>query len=259
MSDQVVSMSTSDKTWTLPKNKELPGVNYRLCLRFFRIVNCFRNCPRGGTLVLNGVKYSIPAYQYTGTTLATQINLIIPTTIRILYDANTVGFYFTNASNAPINVTIGAETSTVLLRLLGFSTSGTFQKSNVCADLNGVTTININCDLGIEQFTLTSRLGSVPVTAPFGSTNLYEDSGGAFRFLVNDHTFNSIRIWLTDQYGNDLSNYTDTTSDPQNYIPPWQITLSIDPIITESSTPLGIAGPPMLNALAYPPQHHLFE
>jgi hypothetical protein len=109
-------------------------------------------------------------------------------------------------------------------------------KSPISVNLSGVTGINIQSNLSINNIPISGWLGYLPVNVPYGSLFSYEDHQGTPRLCMN-HTISNITIQLMDQDGNDLAQtYCIPAVEPSNpyyefaydhFLPAWEMVLAL--------------------------------
>lgn len=151
------------------------------------------------------------------------------TDITVSYDPGSLHFIF----DPSINIYSGLTTCWGIIGLPDGS-DGVFTESTVPIDFSGVTHINVESNLAVNNVPINGHIGCIPVNEfNFGDMIQYTDLDGAQPNLVMDSSLNSIMIRLTDQSGTSLSTYLDSS------MPAWQIILSIEsfnPPINPAST-----------------------
>jgi hypothetical protein len=258
-SDQAdTSYSATHKMWLIPTITANPGVQFKFTIRSFRIFNAFRNFPTTKNLIVKKSStdarvYRIPPANYSADGLAQTLTYLMSSDtdtncISVGYDPDNSIMTFI----PPITLSNGNDVyPNEVYTQIGFPVpnfqtntgmeifSRQVSKSPVPVNLSGVSGINIQSNLSVNNIPISGWLAYLPMTVPYGELYSYQDQQGNARLCMN-HTISHITIQLEDQDGNDLA---ETYCIPevssldsyysyaqQNFLPAWELVLALQVI-----------------------------
>lgn len=251
--------SPTHKMWLIPTITANPGVQFKFTIRSFKIFNAFRNFPKEKRLAIKiddftAKLYTVPPGNYSAEELAQILTYKMSgdtetNCVNVTYDSSnnamnfdpaitlSFGNYeYPNEIYQEIGVPEPDFTAKTGLEIFRFPMT----KSPVPVNLSGVTGINIQSNLSINNIPISGWLGYLPMNVPYGQLYSYEDHQGTPRLCMN-HTISNITIQLMDQDGNDLGEKYCIPDVPstteyhdsyyqfayQNFLPAWEIVLAL--------------------------------
>ena len=228
-------IAPTDLGWVIPKAFKRSYLQHRVLLQKLKIWNTFKSVPKDVELVLtDGRRVPIFKGNWTEDTLANYLTSILNPTpsgppspyvgVTVQYDPYQMHFTF-----CP-NIEIAADSTAN--KYLGFPdgaiTSTTISEFPPVA-LKGPQCVNVWTNFTMNNIPLSSYLGCVPITAPYGYHIFYDNNDNSESTLCLDTDLQYVRLTLRDEHGN-LLEY------PDNLI--WEAQLGFQSTIPDGFSPL---------------------
>lgn len=223
----------TDLGWVIPKAFKRSYLQHKILLQKLKIWNTFKSVREDVDLYLeDGTHVPIFKGNWTEDTLANYLTSILnptsgptpPNPCTVTYDPYQMQFTF-----CP-NITISSKSTAN--KYLGFP-EGAIATTNVSAfppvALKGPQCINVWTNFTMNNIPLSSYLGCVPVTVPYGYHIFYDNNDNSESTLCLDTDLQYVRLTLKDEYGN-LLEY------PDNLI--WEAQLGFMSTVPDGFSPL---------------------
>lgn len=104
-------------------------------------------------------------------------------------------------------------------------------------NLAGVTRIFMESNLAVYNLPITGRIACIPLTANYGELFQYDDKMGGLPHLIMDQDISHLHIRLLDQESKPLTDWLDPD---YPYLPPWKLTITLEPLHNEGFIPLDV-------------------
>lgn len=210
------SFGPSDKTWIISP-MYTRGKYHNLVVRSLQILHLFPNVKKTVTLETGTQTVTIPAGNYEPSMIARYINdQLYPAIESVCWDPKMAVFRFCPS------ITIQAGSTAA--PLLGFKEGVTYTnvtESVLPANVYGPQRIIVDTNLQLFNIPISGRLAVIPVQESYGQMIHYNNFASTYNHLCMDSHFQSLRIRLTDEFGDTLVGYDET---------PWDILISFEPI-----------------------------
>ena len=206
----------SDKVW-LVSPMYTRGKYHNLVVRSLQIMHLFPNVRETVTLNTGSKTVTIPAGNYSAPQIARYLNdQLYPAVETVCWDPQMAVFRFCPGINI--------ESTSTAAPLLGFKLGETYTgvtESVLPANVYGPQRIIVDTNLQLFNIPISGRLAVIPIQESYGQTIHYNNFSSTYNHLCMDAHFQSLRIRLTDEFGNLLSGYEEV---------PWDILISFEPI-----------------------------
>lgn len=229
--------SSTDLGWVIPKAHKRSYLQQRILLQKFKIWNTFKSVSDDTELVLtDGRRVPIFKGNWTEDALAKYLSDNLdpqppepPATnpINVTYDPYQMHFTF-----CPNKIQLAPESTAN--KYLGFpdgynkaSSTSVFPPISV----KGPQCINIWTNFTMNNIPVSSYLGCVPITVPYGYHLFYDNNDNSEATLCLDTDLQYVRITLKDEFGNPLE-YPDDLM--------WEIQLGLQSTIPDGFSPLAL-------------------
>lgn len=164
-----------------------------------------------------------------------------PTPTVVTYNAQTLHFVFTPAfrlyyvPGGTDNDDGSSHEYLGIVPLYSGTNLGLVSESRMPINLAGPTQLNLLTNISANTIPISSQIIAIPIETFYSEEISYFDFDGGQPNLVMDHEIQTITIRLLDQRGRDMTYWLDqsTRNDTalwNDQVPPWQVTLSIQPI-----------------------------
>jgi hypothetical protein len=161
---------------------------------------------------------TIPSGNYAPSQIARYINdQLYPEVQTVCYDHQSLAFRFCPGINIVGGTTTAAE-------ILGFRKGVDYvgaTESVLPVQLSGPRRIVVDTNMQLYNIPVSGRLAVIPITKSYGEVIHYENFASTYNHLCMDQHFQSIRITLTDEYGDPLGGVDEE---------PWDILISFEPM-----------------------------
>lgn len=112
---------------------------------------------------------------------------------------------------------------------------GVISESRMPINLAGPTQLNLLTNVSANTIPISSQIVAIPINTFYSEEIAYFDFDGGQPNLVMDHEIQTITIRLLDQRGRDMTYWLDNskrgTDAWMDQVPPWQVALSIQPVM----------------------------
>ena len=221
-------IAPTDLGWVIPKAFKRSYLQHRILLQKLKIWNTFKSVREDVDLYLeDGTHVPIFKGNWTEDTLAKYLTDKLAEQSRLItVEYDPYQMYFTFCPD----ITISSKSTAN--KYLGFP-DGAIATTNVSAfppvALKGPQCINVWTNFTINNIPLSSYLGCVPVTVPYGYHIFYDNNDNSESTLCLDTDLQYVRLTLKDEYGN-LLEY------PDNLI--WEAQLGFMSTVPDGFSPL---------------------
>lgn len=210
------SSGPSDKTWLISP-MYTRGKYHNLVVRSMQMMHLFPNVKNTVTLNTGSKTITIPAGNYEPGVIARYLNdQLYPEVESVCWDAKMAVFRFCPSINIAADSTAAP--------LLGFKSGVAYTgvtESVLPANVYGPQRIIVDTNLQLFNIPISGRLAVIPIQESYGQIIHYNNFSSTYNHLCMDSHFQSLRIRLTDEYGELLTAYEEV---------PWDILISFEPI-----------------------------
>jgi len=210
------SYGPSDKTWLISP-MYTRGKYHNLVVRSLQIIHLFPNVKKTVTLNTGSKTVTIPAGNYEPSTIARYLNdQLYPDVQTVCWDAKMAVFRFCPG--------IDIQADSTAAPLLGFKSGVAYTgatESVLPANVYGPQRIIVDTNLQLFNIPISGRLAVIPIQESYGQIIHYNNFSSTYNHLCMDSHFQSLRIRLTDEFGELLTAYEEA---------PWDILISFEPI-----------------------------
>lgn len=214
-SDQAdLSNGPSDKTWKISP-VYTRGKYHNLLVRALHILHLFPNIPQPVILNTGSQTVTIPAGNYHPGQIAYYLTEQLVTTT-VCYDQQNIVFRFDPA----INISADSTAASLLGFKPGVAYTGVTQ-SVLPANTWGPRRIIVDTNLQLYNIPISGRLCIIPIKEKYGEMIQYSNFSSTYNHLCMDQYLDTIRIRLSDEFGNPLNQVEEI---------PWDISISFEPM-----------------------------